>query len=249
MAIKGERSRYAWATPLTMLVAPGPRVDMQMPGLPVMSPQVEANIAPATSCFISRNRIWRWRAASINSTDSPPGCPTIKGVPASLNAVASTSTVVDIRHPPGICCGGKLSTVRRPSTSPRLRREVGMSAFFALIPGKGACPQVQAGGPPSAAPLPQAARGKRDGAPKYDCPGSASSRHSAIEDIAVQWQSAQNCAQLVQKAGGMLHERTDHREANLFSPCCSGHPERSRSVAHRRRLRPGSGRGPQLRRY
>src|SRR5215471_4258889 len=142
-----------------MLVAPGPRVDMQMPGLPVMSPQVDANIAPATSCFISRNRIWRWRAASINSTDSPPGCPTIKGVPASLNAVASTSTVVDIRHPPGICCGGKLSTVRRPSTSPRLRREVGMSAFFALIPGKGACPQVQAGGPPQ----PPLSRKRREG--------------------------------------------------------------------------------------
>src|SRR5215468_10353696 len=79
-----------------MLVAPGPRVDMQMPGLPVMSPQVEASMAPATSCFISRNRIWRWRAASISSTDSPPGCPTMNGVPASLNAAASTSTVVVI---------------------------------------------------------------------------------------------------------------------------------------------------------
>src|SRR6266853_4820156 len=109
MAISGERSRYAWATPFTMLVAPGPRVDMQTPGLPVMSPQVEASMAPATSCFISRNRIWRWRAASINSTDSPPGCPTMKGVPASLNALASTSTVVDIRHPPGICCDGNLA--------------------------------------------------------------------------------------------------------------------------------------------
>src|ERR1700676_1626511 len=80
-----------------MLVAPGPRVDMQMPGLPVMSPQVAASIAPATSCFISRNRIWRWRAASINSTDSPPGWPTMNGVPASLNAAASTSTVVDMK--------------------------------------------------------------------------------------------------------------------------------------------------------
>src|SRR5215471_4416034 len=109
MAIRGDRSRYAWATPLTMLVAPGPRVDMQMPGLPVMSPQVEASMAPATSCFISRNRICRWRAASINSTDSPPGCPTMKGVPASLNADASTSTVVDIRRSPGICCGGNLA--------------------------------------------------------------------------------------------------------------------------------------------
>ena len=45
-----------------MLAAPGPRVDRQMPGLPVMSPQVAASMAPATSCFISRKRIWRWRA-------------------------------------------------------------------------------------------------------------------------------------------------------------------------------------------
>ena len=87
MAISGARSRKAWATPLTMLVAPGPRVDRQMPGLPVRSPQVAASMAPATSCFISRKRIWRWRAASISSTDSPPGWPTMKGVPASLNAV------------------------------------------------------------------------------------------------------------------------------------------------------------------
>src|SRR6266849_8207873 len=108
MAMSGARSRNACATPLTILVAPGPRVDMQMPGLPVISPHVEASMAPATSCFISRNRIWRWRAASISSTDSPPGCPTMKGVPASLNAVASTSTVVDIRHPPGIRCNGSL---------------------------------------------------------------------------------------------------------------------------------------------
>src|SRR5262245_54668494 len=75
-----------------MLVEPGPRVDRQMPGLPVRSPQVEASMAPATSCFISRKRICRWRAASMSSTDSPPGWPTMKGVPASLNAATSAST-------------------------------------------------------------------------------------------------------------------------------------------------------------
>src|SRR5580700_2821452 len=96
IAISGERSRKACATPLTILAAPGPRVERHIPGLPVRSPQVAANIAPATSCFIRRNRICRWRAASISSTDSPPGCPTMNGVPASLNAVASTSTVVVI---------------------------------------------------------------------------------------------------------------------------------------------------------
>jgi len=103
MAMSGARSRNACATPFTMLVAPGPRVDMQMPGLPVTSPQVEASMAPATSCFISTNRIWRWRAASISSTDSPPGCPTMNGVPASLKAVARISTVVVIADAPGAC--------------------------------------------------------------------------------------------------------------------------------------------------
>src|SRR5581483_6292066 len=94
MAISGARSRKAWATPLTMLAAPGPRVERHTPGLPVISPQVAASMAPATSCFISRKRIWRWRPASISSTDSPPGCPTMNGVPAALKASASTSTVV-----------------------------------------------------------------------------------------------------------------------------------------------------------
>src|SRR4030088_729499 len=84
-----------------MLVAPGPRVDMQMPGLPVRSPQVAASMAPATSCFISRNRIWRWRAASISSTDSPPGCPTMTASAGSLNPAASTSTVVSMAESPG----------------------------------------------------------------------------------------------------------------------------------------------------
>jgi hypothetical protein len=33
-------------------------------------------------------------AASISSTDSPPGCPTMNGVPISLKAAAISSTVV-----------------------------------------------------------------------------------------------------------------------------------------------------------
>src|SRR5262245_28278996 len=111
--MSGERSRKACATPLTMLVAPGPRVDRQMPGHPVMSPQVAASMAPATSCFISRNRIWRWRAASMSSTDSPPGWPTMNGVPASLNAVASTSTVVVMGGRLSNCCCRLLRAVSR----------------------------------------------------------------------------------------------------------------------------------------
>ena len=82
-----------------MLVAPGPRVDRHTPGDPVISPQVAASIAPAVSCFIKRKRMSRSRAASISSTDSPPGCPTMKGVPASLNASASTSTVLAMMPP------------------------------------------------------------------------------------------------------------------------------------------------------
>src|ERR1700716_1519314 len=122
MAMSGARSRNACATPLTMLVAPGPRVDMQMPGLPVISPQVAASMAPATSCFINRKRIWRWRAASISSTDSPPGCPTINGVPASLNAVASTSTVVVIAEPPDFFGNDCAATLPEESNNDRARR-------------------------------------------------------------------------------------------------------------------------------
>src|SRR5262249_14639620 len=121
----GERSRNACATPLTMLVAPGPRVDRHTPGLPVMSPQVDASMAPATSCFISRKRIWRWRAASINSTDSPPGCPTMNGVPASLNASESTSTVAVIRRPPSIMHAHKPELLLTPAESRRQEIKLG----------------------------------------------------------------------------------------------------------------------------
>src|SRR5580700_5081517 len=117
IAISGERSRKACATPLTILAAPGPRVERHIPGLPVRSPQVAANIAPATSCFIRRNRICRWRAASISSTDSPPGCPTMNGVPASLNALAITSTVVDISPPRIFVLWRERSTVAADHTA------------------------------------------------------------------------------------------------------------------------------------
>ena len=61
-------------------------------------------MAPATSCFISRKRIWRCRPASISSTDLPPGWPTMNGVPAALNASASTSTVVATHVLPSPSC-------------------------------------------------------------------------------------------------------------------------------------------------
>ena len=59
--------------PFTMFEAPGPRVDMQTPGEPVISPQVAASIAPAVSCFTKMKRSPFSRAACIISTDSPPG--------------------------------------------------------------------------------------------------------------------------------------------------------------------------------
>ena len=83
IAISGALSRKAWAIPFTIFVAPGPRVDKHTPGVPLISPHVEASMAPATSCFISMKRIPCAFAASINSTDSPPGWPTIKGVSIS----------------------------------------------------------------------------------------------------------------------------------------------------------------------
>ena len=78
-------------------------------------------MAPATSCFISRKRICRWRPASISSTDSPPGWPTMNGVPASLKAAASTSTVVATRVPPAFPSSLPVAVpaiyTRRPPTS------------------------------------------------------------------------------------------------------------------------------------
>src|SRR5215471_6650885 len=79
--------------------------------------------------------------------------------------------------------------------------EIGMSAFFALIPGERACPQVQTGGPLSR-PSPASSEREMRWRAKCDCPGYASPRHSAIEDIAVQWQSAQNGAAAFSKSRG-----------------------------------------------
>jgi hypothetical protein len=97
IAINGQRSIQACATPLTMLAAPGARVDRQTPGEPLISPQVAASIAPGLSSFVKMKRTSRWRAASIISVDSPPGWPTMNGVPACLNASTMTSTVVGMR--------------------------------------------------------------------------------------------------------------------------------------------------------
>ncbi len=46
----GAESCIAVCTPMAALVAPGPRVTMQMPGLPVNLPQAEAMKAAPPSC-------------------------------------------------------------------------------------------------------------------------------------------------------------------------------------------------------
>ena len=87
-------------TPSPCVAEPEPdRAAGHPPGDPLTSPEVAASLAPAVSCFLKLNLSPRWRAASIISTDSPPGCPTMKGVPASRNASTSTSTVVDMITP------------------------------------------------------------------------------------------------------------------------------------------------------
>jgi aspartate/methionine/tyrosine aminotransferase len=56
MATSGAESIIALAMPVTRLVAPGPEVAMQTPGLPVTRPQASAANAAPCSC---RTRIWR----------------------------------------------------------------------------------------------------------------------------------------------------------------------------------------------
>src|SRR5262245_45550084 len=64
----------------------------------------------------------------ISSTDSPPGWPTINGVPADLNASASTSTVVVTDRLPSRCWDQSLPypcARRSPRRHPRRKRECG----------------------------------------------------------------------------------------------------------------------------
>ena len=68
----GARSRVAWASPLTALVSPGPRVTTAAPGVPVSSPNAPAMTQAAVSPWARVNGMPCAAAAPIMSRFGPP---------------------------------------------------------------------------------------------------------------------------------------------------------------------------------
>src|SRR5262245_44172320 len=94
IAMSGERSRYALATPSVRFIAPGPSVDTQTAGWRAICPAASAMNAATASWRTRTNSIPTFRAASMKSRISPPGRPNIRSTPASRSVAASTSAQV-----------------------------------------------------------------------------------------------------------------------------------------------------------
>jgi len=75
IAMTGSRSIHALATPVAMLVAPGPMVATETPGMPRISPVTPAANAAVFSCLVSRKGMPASFSACMRSTTSPPGSP------------------------------------------------------------------------------------------------------------------------------------------------------------------------------
>ena len=83
MHTTGERSMLASATPVTRLVAPGPRVPRQTPALPVSRPQASAAKAAACSCRQRTKRMELSISEIITSAFSSPGTPKMWVTPSA----------------------------------------------------------------------------------------------------------------------------------------------------------------------
>ena len=77
IATSGARSRYASATPVSKLVAPGPRVERQTPAFPVSRPWTSAMKAAPCSCRAATNWICESTSEFKTSSVSSPGTPKI----------------------------------------------------------------------------------------------------------------------------------------------------------------------------
>ena len=92
IAMTGAPSSHAQPTPVAMLVAPGPRVERQMPGVPVRLPTAVA-IKPAdVSLAVSTYETDVFSRALMRGKTGPLGTPKTHCTPASSNVFAIKST-------------------------------------------------------------------------------------------------------------------------------------------------------------
>ena len=104
MAISGERSSQALPTPVVRLVAPGPSVAMQSPGLPVMRPVTSAAKPAEPSCAVSTKSTPPLRIASISGSTLPLGMPKPRSMPAAFSVATMRSALFMGQNAPfGLC--------------------------------------------------------------------------------------------------------------------------------------------------
>src|SRR5437870_5449336 len=94
MAIIGERSSQAPPTPVARLVAPGPTVDAQTPGIPVRRPTASAiNAAEVSLAVRMYSTFLLARRASIKGRTGPLGTPKTQRIPAFSKILVTNSTL------------------------------------------------------------------------------------------------------------------------------------------------------------
>ena len=97
MAITGAPSSQAAPTPVARLVAPGPRVETQTPGVPVRAPMVDAMKPADVSFAVSTYSIELPRSASISGRTGPLGIPKAYLTPAcSSMRTMSSAFFIDL---------------------------------------------------------------------------------------------------------------------------------------------------------
>jgi len=92
IAMTGAPSSHAQPTPVAMLVAPGPRVERQTPGVPVRLPTAVAMKPADVSLAVSTYETDVFSRAFISGNTGPLGTPKTHCTPASSNVFAIKST-------------------------------------------------------------------------------------------------------------------------------------------------------------
>src|SRR3954451_8924960 len=81
----------AKAAAVVRLSAPGPKVVMQTPGLPVRRPYVAAMKPAACSWRVTTSSMREWRSDSTTSRFSSPGMPKMRSTPSFSSAATRRS--------------------------------------------------------------------------------------------------------------------------------------------------------------
>ncbi len=104
MAMSGAQSSHAHPTPVDMLVAPGPSVERQTPGVPVRLPMALA-MKPAEVSLAVRTYLTDVRSsASISGSTGPLGTPKTHLTPAASSERAMRSTFFIVEATPRCRC-------------------------------------------------------------------------------------------------------------------------------------------------